>query len=87
MTETKLFGPFANTYWVVPGAFLAGGHPALGGTGHWPVSSGNLPDEMVVTLENASAAFLAWTPSSVPFGRLPNGTGRLPVLPSPPPHG
>jgi len=29
MTETKLPAPLANTYWVVPGAFLAGGHPAL----------------------------------------------------------
>jgi hypothetical protein len=29
MTETKLPVPFANTYWVAPGAFLAGGHPAL----------------------------------------------------------
>ena len=29
MTEPKMPGPLANTYWVVPGAFLAGGHPAL----------------------------------------------------------
>jgi hypothetical protein len=29
LTETKLPVPHANTYWVVPGAFLAGGHPAL----------------------------------------------------------
>ncbi len=29
MTETKLPAPLAITYWVVPGAFLAGGHPAL----------------------------------------------------------
>jgi protein-tyrosine phosphatase len=28
MTETKLSVP-SNTYWVVPGAFLAGSHPAL----------------------------------------------------------
>jgi len=29
MSETTLPAPLANTYWVTPGEFLAGGHPAL----------------------------------------------------------
>ena len=29
MTESKVPAPLANSYWVVPGKFLAGGHPAL----------------------------------------------------------
>jgi hypothetical protein len=54
-----------------------------GGTGHWPVPSGDSPDGMAATSEckQACSCFSSITPSSL--GESPSGTGGSPVPPNP----
>ena len=54
-----------------------------GGTGHWPVSSGDSPLETGRAPEIYRPAVPRAKLLSVPLGQWPNGTGKLPVLPRP----
>ncbi|MDQ6630730.1 MAG: hypothetical protein M3Y82_03110 [Verrucomicrobiota bacterium] len=50
-----------------------------GRTGHWPVSSGDSPDETVEDHSSKDAFFSR--PSVVPLGESPSGTGESPIPP------
>jgi len=55
---------------------------ALSSTGYQPVSSGNLPDGTGEDSRRQSSAASSSSATAIPVGRLPTGTGRLPVPPT-----
>src|ERR1017187_2343153 len=55
----------------------------MGGTGHWPVPSGDPPLGMGNACERFCAAVAGINVLPVPSGQWPSGTGGSPVLPRP----
>jgi len=56
---------------------------ALGGTGHWPVPSGDPPLGTGKTIELFRAPVFSASVRSLPSGQWPDGTGGSPVPPVP----
>ena len=55
--------------------------PVMGGTGHWPVSSGDPPDETGSREKSKFDGQMLGGVSLIPVGELPTGTGMSPDPP------
>ncbi len=78
------FSELEKVGYTVASAYTAvrSGSKNMGSTGHLPVSSGDSPDETSGTSQLNTGVLLSSTPSGVPLGGSPSGTGGSPVPPT-----